>query len=305
MKNIKDNITKIIITINILIEITHFSLSNILSHNEIYFRKVVMDFIYLNRLILIIMLTSLGCIIIVKKYKENLFKRILCLVLGIMLSIYIFHIMILSYAFSVESEAFTYRHGTPYIAVTESHGLHNTNIVFYQYINLLMMKPSNVEGFMYKGSYNCYKYKYSDYLETPSIDLYFEHQFSELNPWYAKEKFSSDVFKYLGNQTYDFGKLIVTFNDIESNIQAAIIKDDIVTYKGKNIIGENIDIIKKHIEDTNNYLGLKINYAEHRDENNNKNIRVIREDDYGTDYPVISFIVNDENIINEVIYFNN
>ena len=296
---------KIIIIINILIELLYFILSNILSNNEIYFRNFVTEFIYFNRLILIIVLLILDFIIIAKKYKENLFKRILYLVLEIVLSLYIFQIMILSYAFSIENEAFTYRHGTPYIAVAKVHGLHNTNIVFYQYINPLMMTPSNLDDFMYNGSYNCYEYKYSDYLKTPTIDLYFEHQFSELNPWYAKKKFSSDVFKYLGNQTYDFGKLIVKFNDIESNIKEAFIKDDIVAYKGKNIIGENIDIIKKHVEDTNNDLGIKINYREHRDENNNKNIRVIREDDYGTNYPIFSFIVNDENLISEVIYFNN
>jgi hypothetical protein len=131
-----------------------------------------------------------------------------------------------------------------------------------------------------------------------------EFEFKQLNPWHAKEKFSSKGFKYLGNQTYDFGKLIIKFNDVESSIEESFIKGDILTYKGESIIGKNIDTIKQHIEDINNGLEIKINYTELRDESNNEGIRIIREDSYGTNYPVLSFIVDDKNIIKEVRYFN-
>lgn len=305
MKNKKYKINKIVIAINILIEILYLILSKILLYNEIYFRKVVMDFMYLNRLILIIILIRLVVKIILKRYKEIVFKQVLSLISVIVLSLYIVFIMLMSYAFSVKEEAFAYRQGKEYIAVSEPYGFHHTNIVFYEYINPVMMKTSNIDGFMYDGSFNCYKYNDSKYLKTPYIDLYSEFEFRQLNPWHAKEKFSSKGFKYLGNQTYDFGKLIIKFDDAESIIKEAFIKGDIVTYKGESIIGKNINTIKKHIEDINNGLEIKINYTELRDESNNEGIRVIREDNYGTNYPALLFIVDDKNIIKEVRYFNN
>ncbi|MGL5329103.1 MAG: hypothetical protein ACRDD7_07535, partial [Peptostreptococcaceae bacterium] len=73
-------------------------------------------------------------------------------------------------------------------------------------------------------------------------------------------------------------------------------------------IGEDVDKIKEYIEAINKEreteIKIDISYTEIIDENKYKNINLIRKSEYGTVYPVISFIVDEENIINEVRYIN-
>ncbi len=304
MKSKKSIIGVVIIIINILLEITYLILSKTLIHHNVQLRQWVISAVYLNRFIFVIVLASLVTSAILKRYKGNVYVISLHFLILIPTTIFISLSLMFMYAFSVEEEALTYRQGKLYIAVANHIGFHHTEIEFYESVNPIMMKKTDLEGFTYDGSYNYYDNTNSIDLDVPYLNLYIINDFEGITPWEVKEKLGIKQFVYLGNYTYDFGKLIAKFNDRESKIERAIIKDDIVVYKDKHIIGENIDIVKKYIEDIESNTGVGVDLKEFIDKNNCKNIVLTTVSNDDTKYPTIHFIADYKDNIIEVRYYD-
>ena len=207
-------------------------------------------------------------------------------------------------------EALAYKEGRLVVAAS-SDGLHDSRISFYEPINSIVMKNSDIEDVHHNAPNNCYYYGKSNFLENPDFDIREESNFEDLKPWSAKEKFSHEVFNYLGNQTYDFGGIVIKFNKKETWVKEASIERNIVKYDDVNIIGENIETIKENISKLKrDYDGSTI-YEEFLDEKGNRNVRIgskyrfNTKEEYSISYYNTTLVLNDNGIVTSVKYLNN
>ena len=172
------------------------------------------------------------------------------------------------------------------------------------------MKNSDIKDVHHNAPNNCYYYGKSNFLENPDFDIREESDFRDLKPWSAKEKFSHKVFNYLGNQTYDFGGIVIKFNKKETCVKEAYIERNIVKYEGVNIIGGNIDTIKENISKAEKDHDDSTIYEEFLDEKGNRNVRIGRkyrfntEDEYRIYYYDTTLVLNDNGIVTSVKYLN-
>ncbi|EGT3617347.1 hypothetical protein FHH43_14135 [Clostridium perfringens] len=303
--NIKKlGVAKTIIIISILIYILYLTLSNVLLPYGIEFRGGVISFIAINKFIFIALGTVLFISSIWKMPTGNLSKLFLTLLSAIMATGTTVFMVMLPYLFTVKGETLAYKEGKLFLAISEPVGLHNTNIKFYEPINFMLMKETNTKGFIDDGASNCYAYGELNFLQNPDFDIRRESEFKDLKPWSAKKKFSNGVFKYLGNETYDFGGIVIKFDSKEIEVKEAWIERNIVKYGGKNIIGENIELVKENIDKVNSNSGIKTKYEEFLDEKDNRNIRIGTEGEYGNFYYETVLIVNNKGIVTSVKYLN-
>ncbi|WP_224383848.1 hypothetical protein [Clostridium perfringens] len=207
-------------------------------------------------------------------------------------------------------EALAYKEGRLVVAAS-SDGLHDSRISFYEPINSIVMKNSDIKDIHHNAPNNCYYYGKSNFLENPDFDIREESDFRDLKPWSAKEKFSHEVFNYLGNQTYDFGGIVIKFNKKETWVKEASIERNIVKYDGVNIIGENIDTIKENISKAEKDHDDSTIYEEFLDEKGNRNVRIgskyrfNTKDEYSISYYNTTLVLNDNGIVTSVKYLNN
>ena len=206
-------------------------------------------------------------------------------------------------------EALAYKEGRLVVAAS-SDGLHDSRISFYEPINSIVMKNSDIEDIHHNAPNNCYYYGKSNFLENPDFDIREESNFEDLKPWSAKEKFSHEVFNYLGNQTYDFGGIVIKFNKKETWVKEASIERNIVKYEDVNIIGENIETIKENISKLKREDDSSAIYKEFLDEKGNINVRIgskyriDSEYDYSIHYYDTTLVLNDNGIVTSVKYLN-
>ncbi|EHP50242.1 hypothetical protein HMPREF9476_00194 [Clostridium perfringens WAL-14572] len=206
-------------------------------------------------------------------------------------------------------EALAYKEGRLVVAAS-SDGLHDSRISFYEPINSIVMKNSDIEDVHHNAPNNCYYYGKSNFLENPDFDIREESDFRDLKPWSAKEKFSHEVFNYLGNQIYDFGGIVIKFNKKETWVKEASIERNIVKYDGVNIIGENIDTIKENISKAEKDHDDSTIHEEFLDEKGNRNVRIGSkyridpEYDYSIYYYDTTLVLDDNGIVTSVKYLN-
>lgn len=163
--------TKTIIIMSVLIYIIYLILSNILLPYGIEFRSGVISFIAINKFIFIALGTILFISSIWKMPIGNLSKLFLFLISVIMATMIILFGVILPYLFNVKQEALTYKDGKLVLAVSEPGGLHNTNIKFYEPINFMLMKKTDIEGFIHHGTKNPYAYWEPNFLQNHDFDI--------------------------------------------------------------------------------------------------------------------------------------
>ncbi|TBX16752.1 hypothetical protein BFS06_00765 [Clostridium perfringens] len=310
MKGKKLSVSGVILIISFLIYIVYLVSSNILLNYGMEFRESVKNFILLDKFVF----TAFGNIIFIKIiWKEKgiggfakTFTTFLSFIISFVL---IFAFILIPYVFESKVEALAYKEGRLVVAAS-SDGLHNSRISFYEPINSIVMKNSDIEDLHHNAPNNCYYYEKSNFLENPDFDIREEYNFEDLKPWSAKEKFSHKVFNYLGNQTYDFGGIVIKFNKKETWVKEASIERNIVKYEGVNIIGENIETIKENISKLKrDYDGSTI-YEEFLDEKGNRNVRIGRkyrfntEDEYSIYYYDTTLILDDNGIVTSVKYLN-
>ncbi|MDU7112016.1 MAG: hypothetical protein E6303_14645, partial [Clostridium perfringens] len=221
----------------------------------------------------------------------------------------IFGFILIPYVFESRVEALAYKEGRLVVAAS-SDGLHNSRISFYEPINSIVMKNSDIEDLHHNAPNNCYYYGKSNFLENPDFDIREESDFRDLKPWSAKEKFSHEVFNYLGDQTYDFGGIVIKFNKRETWVKEAYIERNIVKYEDVNIIGENIETIKENISKVKRDYDSSTIYKEFLDEKGNRNVRIgskyrfNTKDEYSIYYYDTILILDDNGIVTSVKYLN-
>lgn len=302
----KFGVSKFIIIINVLIYVSYLILINLLLPYRIEFRSNVVGFIAINKFIFLVISTILFIKLIwSEKYIGDLSKLIFSLLSAIIALIITVILIILPYLFNVKGEVFAYREGNLILVGSGLGGLHDTTVRFYNPINSILMQESDIEDFSYSGISNCYIYEYDDFLQSSEFDIRKDHEFKKLNPLSAKKKFSYGIFKYLGDETYDFGDVIIKFNSQEIEIENAVIERNIVKYGDCNIIGENIEDIKANIEKINITSNKETRYEEFLDEQGNKNVRIGVNDKYGEFYYNSILVVNNSGIVTRVKYLNN
>lgn len=284
------------IKISFIIDIIYIISKNVLSNLDIVYRQGLIDLIYINNAILIIMIA-----INLIRYFNNLNKPIRGMIIGlVVIAIGLWNVFFM-YAFSQKPEEKIYKEGKLVIASFNSFFL-NTSVKYYEPVNMFLMKESNIEEISYKGAYNCYKYNEmnNEFLETESLELVDNIKLLEMTPMSAKKKFSKETFKYLGDYKYDFGDVIIKFNERESAVEEAIFKREIVKCNGESIIGKNIneqqekfkEIFKKEY---GNEYG-EIGFEWFIDKDGKRNVRIV--DGFGNGF--FSFIVDDTHKIIDI-----
>lgn len=310
MKGKKLSVLGVSLIISFLIYIVYLVSSNILLNYGMEFRESVKNFILLDKFVFI----AFGNIIFIKIiWKEKgiggfakTFTTFLSFIIRFVL---IFGFILIPYVFESKVEALAYKEGRLVVAAS-SDGLHNSRISFYEPINSIVMKNSDIEDLHHNAPNNCYYYGKSNFLENPDFDIREESDFRDLKPWSAKEKFSHEVFNYLGNQTYDFGGIVIKFNKKETCVKEAYIERNIVKYEGVNIIGGNIDTIKENISKAEKDHDDSTIYEEFLDEKGNRNVRIgmkyrfNTEDEYRIYYYDTTLVLNDNGIVTSVKYLN-
>ncbi|EGT4139213.1 hypothetical protein EQZ09_15595, partial [Clostridium perfringens] len=290
MKGKKLSVSGVILIISFLIYIVYLVSSNILLNYGMEFRESVIEFIAWDKFVFVIMLNILIIRIIMKRKKIGKEMKLFFTLISFFISAIITFIFVLApYILISRVEALAYKEGRLVVAAS-SDGLHDSRISFYEPINSIVMKNSDIEDVHHNAPNNCYYYGKSNFLENPDFDIREESNFEDLKPWSAKEKFSHEVFNYLGNQTYDFGGIVIKFNKKETWVKEASIERNIVKYDDVNIIGENIETIKENISKVKrDYDGSTI-YKEFLDEKGNRNVRIgskyrfNTEDEYSISY---------------------
>ena len=274
------------------------------------FRESVIEFIAWDKFVFVIMLNILIIRIIMKRKKIGKEMKLFFTLISFFISAIITFIFVLApYILISRVEALAYKEGRLVVAAS-SDGLHDSRISFYEPINSIVMKNSDIKDVHHNAPNNCYYYGKSNFLENPDFDIREESDFRDLKPWSAKEKFSHGVFNYLGNQTYDFGGIVIKFNKKETWVKEASIERNIVKYDGVNIIGENIDTIKENISKAEKDHDDSTIYEEFLDEKGNRNVRIGRkyrfntEDEYSIYYYDTTLVLNDNGIVTSVKYLN-
>ncbi|MDJ8930919.1 hypothetical protein PTL66_00950 [Clostridium perfringens] len=310
MKGNKLSVSGVILIISFLIYIVYLVSSNILLNYGMEFRESVIEFIAWDKFVFVIMLNILIIRIIMKRKKIGKEMKLFFTLISFFISAIITFIFVLApYILISRVEALAYKEGRLVVAAS-SDGLHDSRISFYEPINSIVMKNSDIEDLHHNAPNNCYYYGKSNFLENPDFDIREESDFRDLKPWSAKEKFSHEVFNYLGNQTYDFGGIVIKFNKKETWVKEASIERNIVKYDGVNIIGENIDTIKENISKAEKDHDDSTIYEEFLDEKGNRNVRIGRkyrfntEDEYSIYYYDTTLVLNDNGIVTSVKYLN-
>ncbi|EHK2363267.1 hypothetical protein PMZ65_09200 [Clostridium perfringens] len=310
MKGNKLSVSGVILIISFFIYIVYLVSSNILLNYGMEFRESVIEFIAWDKFVFVIMLNILIIRIIMKRKKIGKEMKLFFTLISFFISAIITFIFVLApYILISRVEALAYKEGRLVVAAS-SDGLHDSRISFYEPINSIVMKNSDIEDIHHNAPNNCYYYGKSNFLENPDFDIREESNFEDLKPWSAKEKFSHEVFNYLGNQTYDFGGIVIKFNKKETWVKEASIERNIVKYDGVNIIGENIDTIKENISKAEKDHDDSTIYEEFLDEKGNRNVRIGRkyrfntEDEYSIYYYDTTLILDDNGIVTSVKYLN-
>ncbi|CAM3883532.1 hypothetical protein [Clostridium perfringens] len=310
MKGKKLSVSGVILIISFLIYIVYLVSSNILLNYGMEFRESVIEFIAWDKFVFVIMLNILIIRIIMKRKKIGKEMKLFFTLISFFISAIITFIFVLApYILISRVEALAYKEGRLVVAAS-SDGLHDSRISFYEPINSIVMKNSDIEDVHHNAPNNCYYYGKSNFLENPDFDIREESDFRDLKPWSAKEKFSHEVFNYLGNQTYDFGGIVIKFDKKETWVKEASIERNIVKYDGVNIIGENIDTIKENISKAEKDHDDSTIYEEFLDEKGNRNVRIGRkyrfntEDEYSIYYYDTTLILDDNGIVTSVKYLN-
>ncbi|WP_448286865.1 hypothetical protein [Clostridium perfringens] len=274
------------------------------------FRESVIEFIAWDKFVFVIMLNILIIRIIMKRKKIGKEMKLFFTLISFFISAIITFIFVLApYILISRVEALAYKEGRLVVAAS-SDGLHDSRISFYEPINSIVMKNSDIKDVHHNAPNNCYYYGKSNFLENPDFDIREESDFRDLKPWSAKEKFSHEVFNYLGNQTYDFVGIVIKFNKKETWVKEASIERNIVKYDGVNIIGENIETIKENISKAEKDHDDSTIYEEFLDEKGNRNVRIGRkyrfntEDEYSIYYYDTTLILDDNGIVTSVKYLN-
>ncbi|MDK0703444.1 hypothetical protein ACV3Z6_00915 [Clostridium perfringens] len=310
MKGNKLSVSGVILIISFFIYIVYLVSSNILLNYGMEFRESVIEFIAWDKFVFVIILNILIIRIIMKRKKIGKEMKLFFTLISFFISAIITFIFVLApYILISRVEALAYKEGRLVVAAS-SDGLHNSRISFYEPINSIVMKNSDIEDLHHNAPNNCYYYGKSNFLENPDFDIREESDFRDLKPWSAKEKFSHEVFNYLGNQTYDFGGIVIKFNKKETWVKEASIERNIVKYDGVNIIGENIETIKENISKAEKDHDDSTIYEEFLDEKGNRNVRIGRkyrfntEDEYSISYYDTTLILDDNGIVTSVKYLN-
>ena len=310
MKGNKLSVSGVILIISFLIYIVYLVSSNILLNYGMEFRESVIEFIAWDKFVFVIMLNILIIRIIMKRKKIGKEMKLFFTLISFFISAIITFIFVLApYILISRVEALAYKEGRLVVAAS-SDGLHDSRISFYEPINSIVMKNSDIKDVHHNAPNNCYYYGKSNFLENPDFDISDESDFRDLKPWSAKEKFGGEVFNYLGDQTYDFGGIVIKFNKKETWVKEASIERNIVKYDGVNIIGENIDTIKENISKAEKDHDDSTIYEEFLDEKGNRNVRIGRkyrfntEDEYSIYYYDTTLVLNDNGIVTSVKYLN-
>ena len=303
MKGKKLSVSGVILIISFLIYIVYLVSSNILLNYGMEFRESVIEFIAWDKFVFVIMLNILIIRIIMKRKKIGKEMKLFFTLISFFISAIITFIFVLApYILISRVEALAYKEGRLVVAAS-SDGLHNSRISFYEPINSIVMKNSDIEDLHHNAPNNCYYYGKSNFLENPDFDIREESDFRDLKPWSAKEKFSHEVFNYLGNQTYDFGGIVIKFDKKETWVKEASIERNIVKYDGVNIIGENIETIKENISKAEKDHDDSTIYEEFLDEKGNRNVRIgskyrfNTKDEYSISYYNTTLVLNDNGIV--------
>ncbi|MDK0979739.1 hypothetical protein P5F73_09625 [Clostridium perfringens] len=310
MKGKKLSVSGVILILSFLIYIVYLISSNILLNYGMEFRESVIEFIAWDKFVFVIMLNILIIRIIMNRKKIGKEMKLFFTLISFFISAIITFIFVLApYILISRVEALAYKEGRLVVAAS-SDGLHDSRISFYETINSIVMKNSDIEDIHHNAPNNCYYYGKSNFLENPDFDIREESNFEDLKPWSAKEKFSHEVFNYLGNQTYDFGGIVIKFNKKETWVKEASIERNIVKYEGVNIIGENIDTIKDNISKAEKDHDDSTIYEEFLDEKGNRNVRIGSkyridpEYDYSIYYYDTTLVLDDNGIVTSVKYLN-
>lgn len=310
MKGKKLNVSGVILIISFLIYIVYLVSSNILLNYGMEFRESVIEFIAWDKFVFVIMLNILIIRIIMKRKKIGKEMKLFFTLISFFISAIITFIFVLApYILISRVEALAYKEGRLVVAAS-SDGLHDSRISFYEPINSIVMKNSDIEDVHHNAPNNCYYYGKSNFLENPDFDIREESDFRDLKPWSAKEKFSHEVFNYLGNQIYDFGGIVIKFNKKETWVKEASIERNIVKYDGVNIIGENIDTIKENISKAEKDHDDSTIHEEFLEEKGNRNVRIGSkyridpEYDYSIYYYDTTLVLDDNGIVTSVKYLN-
>ncbi|EOU1736466.1 hypothetical protein M1Z71_000597 [Clostridium perfringens] len=311
MKGNKLSVSGVILIISFFIYIVYLVSSNILLNYGMEFRESVIEFIAWDKFVFVIMFNILIIRIIMKRKKIGKEMKLFFTLISFFISAIITFIFVLApYILISRVEALAYKEGRLVVAAS-SDGLHNSRISFYEPINSIVMKNSDIEDLHHNAPNNCYYYGKSNFLENPDFDIREESDFRDLKPWSAKEKFSHEVFNYLGNQTYDFGGIVIKFDKKETWVKEASIERNIVKYDGVNIIGENIETIKENISKAEKDHDDSTIYEEFLDEKGNRNVRIgskyrfNTKDEYSISYYNTTLVLNDNGIVTSVKYLNN
>ncbi|MDK0872930.1 hypothetical protein P5F22_11185 [Clostridium perfringens] len=310
MKGNKLSVSGVILIISFFIYIVYLVSGNILLNYGMEFRESVKNFILLDKFVFIAFGNIIFIKIIWKEKGIGGFAKTFTTFLSFIISfVLIFGFILIPYVFESRVEALAYKEGRLVVAAS-SDGLHNSRISFYEPVNSIVMKNSDIEDLHHNAPNNCYYYEKSNFLENPDFDIREESNFEDLKPWSAKKKFSHEVFNYLGNKTYDFGGIVIKFDKKETLVKEASIERNIVKYEGVNIIGENIDTIKENISKAEKDHDDSTIYEEFLDEKGKQNIRIGRkyrfntEDEYSIYYYDTTLILDDNGIVTSVKYLN-
>ncbi|WP_415294196.1 hypothetical protein, partial [Clostridium perfringens] len=299
MKGKKLSVSGVILIISFLIYIVYLVSSNILLNYGMEFRESVKNFILLDKFVFIAFGNIIFIKIIWKEKGIGGFAKTFTTFLSFIISfVLIFGFILIPYVFESRVEALAYKEGRLVVAAS-SDGLHNSRISFYEPVNSIVMKNSDIEDLHHNAPNNCYYYEKSNFLENPDFDIREESNFEDLKPWSAKKKFSHEVFNYLGNKTYDFGGIVIKFDKKETLVKEASIERNIVKYEGVNIIGENIDTIKENISKAEKDHDDSTIYEEFLDEKGKQNIKIGRKyrfntkDEYSIYYYDTTLVLDD------------
>lgn len=310
MKGKKLSVLGVSLIISFLIYIVYLVSSNILLNYGMEFRESVKNFILLDKFVFIAFGNIIFIKIIWKEKGIGGFAKTFTTFLSFIISfVLIFGFILIPYVFESRVEALAYKEGRLVVAAS-SDGLHNSRISFYEPVNSIVMKNSDIEDLHHNAPNNCYYYEKSNFLENPDFDIREESNFEDLKPWSAKKKFSHEVFNYLGNKTYDFGGIVIKFDKKETLVKEASIERNIVKYEGVNIIGENIDTIKENISKAEKDHDDSTIYEEFLDEKGKQNIRIGRKyrfntkDEYSIYYYDTTLVLYDNGIVTSVKYLN-
>lgn len=310
MKGKKLSVLGVSLIISFLIYIVYLVSSNILLNYGMEFRESVKNFILLDKFVFIAFGNIIFIKIIWKEKGIGGFAKTFTTFLSFIISfVLIFGFILIPYVFESRVEALAYKEGRLVVAAS-SDGLHNSRISFYEPVNSIVMKNSDIEDLHHNAPNNCYYYEKSNFLENPDFDIREESNFEDLKPWSAKKKFSHEVFNYLGNKTYDFGGIVIKFDKKETLVKEASIERNIVKYDGVNIISENIDTIKENISKAEKDHDDSTIYEEFLDEKGKQNIRIGRKyrfntkDEYSIYYYDTTLVLDDNGIVTSVKYLN-